>query len=69
MLISGKMVVGTFTKVERRFINMSIEMIKKEVYYYCGRSISDDEAEEILAFAKDCPGAALNEIVEDYYNC
>ena len=48
---------------------MSIEMIKKEVYYYCGRSISDDEAEEILAFAKDCPGAALNEIVEDYYNC
>jgi hypothetical protein len=48
---------------------MSIEQIKKEVYYYCGQSISDAEAEEILAFAEDCPGASLSEIVSDYYNC
>lgn len=48
---------------------MTAEMIKKEVYYYCGKSITNNEAEEILAFAEDCPGASLSELVEDYYNC
>lgn len=48
---------------------MSIEQVKKEVLYYNGRNITDDEAEEILALIEDCPGASLSEIISDYYNC
>lgn len=48
---------------------MSIENIKREVFYYCNKKITDSEAEEILAFAEDCPGASLSEIVSDYYSC
>ena len=48
---------------------MSIEMIKNEVYYYCGMKVTNREAQEIKAFAEDCPGASLDEIIADYYNC
>lgn len=48
---------------------MTIEQIKNEVYYYSGRYCSDEEAGEILAFAEDCTGASLSEIISDYYNC
>lgn len=48
---------------------MSIEMIKKEVLYYTGKKMSNQEAEEIQAFAEDCPGASLSEIISDYYGC
>jgi hypothetical protein len=48
---------------------MSIEMIKNEVLYYTGMKASNQEAQEIKAFAEDCPGASLDEIISDYYNC
>lgn len=48
---------------------MSIEQIKKEVLYYRGKRATTAEAEEILAFAEDCPGASLDEIIADYYSC
>lgn len=48
---------------------MSIEHIKNEVLYYCGIKVSNQEAEEIKAFAEDCPGISLGEIISDYYNC
>jgi hypothetical protein len=48
---------------------MSIEMIKKEVYYYRGKLPTEQEAEEILDFVHDCPGASIGEIISDYYNC
>lgn len=67
--MSGMTVVGITTKVDWRFINMSTEQVKKEVLYYNGRNITDDEAEEILAFIEDCPGVSLSEIISDYYNC
>ena len=44
-----------------------IEKIKKEVYYYNGRQITDDEALEILEFKNENPGASLDEILNDYY--
>jgi hypothetical protein len=44
-----------------------IEKIKKEVYYYNGRYITDDEALEILDFKNENPGASLDEIINDYY--
>ena len=48
---------------------MSIEYIKNEVYYYIGKKASNQEAQEIQAFAEDCPGASLDEIISDYYGC
>lgn len=48
---------------------MSIEAIKNEVLYYCGLKASTQEAQEIKAFAEDCPGASLDEIISEYYSC
>jgi hypothetical protein len=48
---------------------MSIEQIKNEVYYYIGKKASTQEAKEIQAFAEDCPGASLDEIISEYYGC
>jgi hypothetical protein len=48
---------------------MSIEMIKNEVLYYTGMKVTNQEAQEIKAFAEDCPGASLGEIISDYYGC
>ena len=48
---------------------MSIETIKNEVYYYCGLKATNLEAQEIKAFAEDCPVASLDEIISDYYGC
>jgi hypothetical protein len=48
---------------------MSIEQIKKEALYYCGKHITDEEAEEILAFTEDCAGRPLEEILSDYFSC
>lgn len=44
-----------------------IEQIKKEIYYYTGKRVTDDEALEILDFQKENPGASLDEILNDYY--
>ena len=44
-----------------------IEKIKKEVYYYNGRHITDDEALEILDFKAENSEASLDEIIKDYY--
>ena len=48
---------------------MSIETIKREVYYYLGRRPTVQEAEEILDFAELNPSADLSEIISDYYGC
>jgi hypothetical protein len=48
---------------------MSIEQVKKEVWYYRGKMPTVQEAEEILDFAEENPSASLSEIVADYYGC
>ena len=48
---------------------MNIEQLKGEIYYYTGRKVSTEEAEEVLAFADDNPEASLDEIIADYYSC
>lgn len=48
---------------------MSIEFVKKEVYYYTGKVVSNVEAFEILDIAEDNPYASLDEIISDYYTC
>ena len=48
---------------------MSIEHVKREVYYYLGKMPTVDEAEEILDFAEANPSASLDEIISDYYGC
>jgi hypothetical protein len=48
---------------------MSIERIKREVYYYIGRRPTVQEAEEIMDFAELNPSATLDEIISDYYGC
>ena len=48
---------------------MSIERIKKEVYYYRGKLPTVQEAEEIMDFADLNPSTDLSEIIADYYNC
>lgn len=48
---------------------MTIEQIKKEIYYYIGENVSDEEAEDILGLVEDLPGVPLNEIISDYYSC
>ena len=46
---------------------MSIETIKREVYYYRGKLPTVQEAEEIMDFADTNPSASLDEIISDYY--
>lgn len=48
---------------------MTIEQIKKEIWYYAGKKASTAEAEEILGFVEDNPEASLDEIISDYYGC
>ena len=48
---------------------MSIEHIKNEVLYHIGMKATNQEAQEIKAFAEDYPGASLDEIILDYYGC
>jgi hypothetical protein len=57
------------TRISNEVLIMSIEYIKNEVMYYCGLKVSTQEAKEIKAFAEDCPGASLGEIISDYYGC
>lgn len=57
------------TRISNEVLIMSIELIKNEVLYYTGLKASNQEAEEIKAFAEDCPGASLDEIISDYYGC
>ena len=46
---------------------MSIEKMKREIWYYSGKKATDEEAEEIIGFAEDNPNASLDEIIQDYY--
>ena len=48
---------------------MTIQKIKKEVYYYLGREATNEEAEEILDFKAQNPHTSLGEIIADYYDC
>ena len=48
---------------------MTIQQIKKEVYYYTGREATEEEAEEILDFKNQNPHASLGDIIADYYEC
>lgn len=48
---------------------MTTEQIKDEVLYYLRRRATDEEAEEILGYVEDNPGASLDEIIADYYGC
>lgn len=49
--------------------NMTIEEIKKNIYYYAGIEASDEEAEEILYYCESNPRADLSAIISDYYCC
>lgn len=46
---------------------MSIEQMKKEIWYYTGKKATKQEAEEILGFVEDNPSASLDEIIQEYY--
>lgn len=48
---------------------MTLEQIKKEIYYYTGTKPTNEEAEEIEAMKEDNPSATLCEIIADYYSC
>ena len=48
---------------------MTIQQIKKEVYYYLGRAATDEQAAEILDFKNQNSHASLGEIIADYYEC
>ena len=47
----------------------SLESIKREIFYYLGKNVPDDEAEEIMYMKEDNPTASLDEIISDYYGC
>ena len=48
----------------------TLEQIKKDVLYYCGKNATDEEAEEILGFVENNPEVPSEEIIADYYyNC
>ena len=47
----------------------SLEAVKREIFYYLGKNVSDDEAEEIMYIKEDNPTASLDEIISDYYGC
>ncbi len=48
---------------------MSIEQVKREVWYYRGKMPTVEEAEEIMDFVEANPSASLDEIISDYYGC
>ena len=48
---------------------MSIETLRKEIYYYTGKKPSDEEVEEIIDFYEQSPDSDLSEIISDYYSC
>ena len=48
---------------------MTLEQIKKEIYYYSDIEPTDEEAWEILDIYESKPGADLSAIVADYYGC
>lgn len=45
---------------------MTIQEIKKEVYYYSGKKINNDEAQEILDFIEDYPDRDMGEIIQAF---
>jgi hypothetical protein len=46
---------------------VTIEQVKKEIWYYVGKRASTLEAEEILGFVEDNPETSIGEIISDYY--
>lgn len=46
---------------------MTIEQMKKEIWFYAGKKATNQEAEEIIGFMEDNPSASLDEIIQDYY--
>lgn len=48
---------------------MSIETLRKEIYYYTGKKPSTEEVEEIMDFVEQNPESDLSEIISDYYGC
>ena len=46
---------------------MTIDKMKKEIWFYVGKKATDQEAEEIIGFMEDNPSASLDEIIRDYY--
>lgn len=48
---------------------MTIEELKKEIYYYSDIEPTDEEAWEIYDIMQAKPGADLSAIVADYYSC
>lgn len=48
---------------------MTIEQLKKEIYYYAGIKLTDEEAWEIYDIMQENSHADLSAIVADYYGC
>lgn len=46
---------------------MTVEQMKKEIWFYAGKKATNQEAEEIIGFMEDNPSASLDEIIQDYY--
>ena len=47
---------------------MTIEQLKKDIWYYSGKRATTQEAEEILDLIEYNPEASLDEIITDYYS-
>jgi hypothetical protein len=48
---------------------MTVEQLKKEIYYYSDIEPTDEEVEDIMYFYEQKPNSDLSEIISDYYNC
>lgn len=48
---------------------MTIEQVKKEIWYYAGKRASTLEAEDVLGFIEANPETPIDEIISDYYGC
>lgn len=48
---------------------MTVEEMKRHIYYYSDIEPTDEEAEEILDIYESNPKADLSAIVADYYGC
>lgn len=48
---------------------MTVEEMKRNIYYYSDIEPTDEEAEEILDIYESNPKADLSAIISDYYYC
>ena len=48
---------------------MTVEQLKKEIYYYSDIEPTDEEVEDIMYYYEQNPNSDLSSIISDYYSC